>query len=73
MIRGTVHVYNWGAFWLELFIKCVTTVVCKYCGNNTFDKYNECNRQFIPLFVGSKTPTSKFGWNKEVRWELCCP
>ncbi|MEK4738493.1 hypothetical protein MHH66_19640 [Bacillus sp. FSL H8-0492] len=28
---------------------------------------------FIPLFVGSKTPTSKFGWSKEVRWEPRCP
>jgi hypothetical protein len=28
---------------------------------------------FIPLFVGSKTPTPKFGWSKEVRWEVNCP
>ncbi|PGU65196.1 hypothetical protein COD67_17140 [Bacillus cereus] len=25
---------------------------------------------FIPLFVGSKTPTSKFGACEEVRWEI---
>jgi len=28
---------------------------------------------FILLFVGSKTPTSKFRWSKEVRWKPCCP
>lgn len=28
---------------------------------------------FIPLFVGSKTPTKKFGWSKEVRGESGCP
>ncbi|MCZ6941959.1 hypothetical protein EJ131_15745 [Bacillus mycoides] len=28
---------------------------------------------FIPLFAGSKTPTSKFSLGKEVRWEINCP
>ncbi|HDX9649756.1 MULTISPECIES: hypothetical protein [Bacillus] len=26
-----------------------------------------------PTVTGSKTPTSKFGWGKEVRWESGCP
>ncbi len=28
---------------------------------------------FVPLFVGSKISTPKFGWSKEVRWEINCP
>ncbi|MEC3033601.1 hypothetical protein P9Z86_27360, partial [Bacillus thuringiensis] len=28
---------------------------------------------FIPLFAGSKTPTSKFSGSKEVRWGAGCP
>jgi len=31
------------------------------------------NNKFIPLFVGSKTPTSKFSGSKEVRWGINCP
>ncbi|AYY29414.1 hypothetical protein FYW06_21170 [Bacillus paranthracis] len=26
-----------------------------------------------PALTGSKTPTLKFGLNKEVRWEVNCP
>ena len=28
---------------------------------------------FYPALTGSKTPISKFGWSKEVRWEINCP
>ncbi|PNK40068.1 hypothetical protein CBR58_32985, partial [Bacillus thuringiensis] len=28
---------------------------------------------FYPALTGSKTPTSKFSWSKEVRWEINCP
>jgi len=30
-------------------------------------------RFFYPALTGSKTPTSKCGWSKEVRRELNCP
>ena len=30
------------------------------------------HKTFIPLFAGSKTSTSKFGWSEEVRWEAGC-
>ncbi|PEP05398.1 GNAT family N-acetyltransferase, partial [Bacillus wiedmannii] len=26
-----------------------------------------------PALTDSKTPTSKFSWSKEVRWEINCP
>ncbi|EJS54832.1 hypothetical protein ICG_03094 [Bacillus cereus BAG1X1-3] len=26
-----------------------------------------------PALTGSKTPTLKFGWSNEVRWEINCP
>ncbi|PEE14794.1 GNAT family N-acetyltransferase, partial [Bacillus cereus] len=28
---------------------------------------------FYPALTGSKTPTSKFAWSKEVRSEINCP
>ncbi|EJQ49494.1 hypothetical protein IEQ_02949 [Bacillus cereus BAG6X1-2] len=30
-------------------------------------------REVYPALTGSKTPTSKFSWSKEVRWEINCP
>ncbi|SCC61701.1 Uncharacterized protein BTT61001_05073 [Bacillus thuringiensis] len=29
--------------------------------------------EIYPALTDSKTPTSKFSWSKEVRWEINCP
>jgi len=29
--------------------------------------------RMYPLFVGSRTPISKFSESKEVKWGPCCP
>jgi len=33
-------------------------------------EYSNLKQSFTRLFVGSKTPTSKLGRSKEVRWEI---
>ncbi len=33
----------------------------------------QCTDRIYPALTGSKTPTLKFSWSKEVRWESGCP
>ncbi|MBE7122690.1 hypothetical protein FT638_22760 [Bacillus cereus] len=47
---------------------------CKRLAQNdrTLKQRMEATKGY-PALTGSKTPTSKCGWSKEVRWEINCP
>jgi len=35
--------------------------------------HHSSSEKIYPALTDSKTPTSKFSWSKEVRWEINCP
>ncbi|PEL46067.1 hypothetical protein CN605_12940 [Bacillus toyonensis] len=38
-----------------------------------YDKSYLQHSNIYPALTGSNTPTQKFSWSKEVRWEINCP